>query len=61
MNVLKFILDQKGIKMDMAEHDAARREREAGGEAGMVEPPPAYTNDGKPQPPRGYIAPVTPY
>lgn len=52
---------QKGIKMDMAEHAAVRREMEANAEAGLAAPPPAYTAEGKPMPPRGYLAPVTPY
>lgn len=56
---------QKGIKMDMAEHAAVRREMEEAAAQratdGIPEPPPAYASDGKPLPPRGYVAPVTPY
>lgn len=47
--------------MDMAEHNANRREMEANLENGIAAPPPAYTSEGKPQPPRGYVPPVTPY
>lgn len=53
---------QKGIRMDMAEHDANRREMEAAhAESGMATPPPVYTADGKPLPPRGYQPSAVPF
>lgn len=49
---------QKGVRMDMAEYDQARREREAameeGAAGGNVNVEPKIM-------PKAYIAPVTPY
>lgn len=47
--------------MDMEEHDAAMREIEAQRVNGIEAPPPAYSADGKPLPPRGYVPSVTPF